>query len=288
MLGKSGLEPGPCLGTRVCVCFCVREVKSSRVTHEGRGQGRGPRSWPLRDLHQKQPVLCSFSGNILPPLILSHSLPPNQPSSGHAGTSWAAVKEAEKPSPKASSPWREPALKVSCPRYPHGPSLPGTPQLPEPVTCGRCHQPDDSHLPVCRARWGGARHPRGLLPQGGGERQALVLLSCGSLDLPGDAQAGPEAQGASPAGRGVGASEPPWTAEEAEPEPEPDQTQRIWGTLSKPHSPEAIGLTNSSARDGFHLLRKPRRTDTRRQGPEGRGRDASTGNYQTGIRSAFC
>lgn len=163
-------------------------------------------------------------------------------------TARATVKEAGTPSPRAvSSRVGASPRGRRCPRGgTRGPSPAGTPSFQSGRPTG------DGTRQTAFASLAGRTRP-GCSPRGGREA-GLAPLPCPAglgtfLEAHRTDQKPREPRGrvASP-----GASEPAWTAAEAK--PEPDQTQRrIWETLNKPHSPEDIVLTNSSAQNGFNL-----------------------------------
>lgn len=160
-------------------------------------------------------------------------------------TARATVKEAGTPSPRAVSQLPGSML----PQGWHTGPLPSRDPPPASRVGGPLAMaPARPHLPPLRAG------PGPTVPQGEAEKQAWllfrVLRAWGPSWRPTERTRSPREprrRVASP-----GASEPAWTAAEAK--PEPDQTQRrIWETFNKPHSPEDIVLTNSSAQNGFNL-----------------------------------
>lgn len=100
--------------------------------------------------HQKQPVPCSFSRNIFCFQITIFKTSHKKLD----GTSWATVKDTGESSPRATSPWESQHPKSAPPQMPTQPLTSRDPQLPEQATHWQCHQPDDIHLRVCRARLG--------------------------------------------------------------------------------------------------------------------------------------
>lgn len=194
--------------------------------------------------HQKQPVPCSFSRNIFCFQITIFKTSHKKLD----GTSWATVKDTGESSPRATSPWESQHPKSAPPQMPTQPLTSRDPQLPEQATHWQCHQPDDIHLPCVQGQ-------AGLFPEGRESRRPRSSsVSCGEGQRTFLETQRMDQKPREPRSRvaSTGTSEPAWTAVEAV--PEPDQAQRrIWETFNKPHSPEDIVLTNSSAQNGFNL-----------------------------------
>lgn len=149
----------------------------------------GPGTACLHEVRRKQSVLGSLSRN--PPrlpITIFKTIPGKL-----YGTAPATVKEAETPSPRAVSSrvGASPQGHRSPRGGTRGPSPAGTPasRAGDPMAM----PPARPHSPPVRAGPGPA------VPRGEAEKPDWLLLtvSCGSEDLPGGTQNGPEAQGAS-------------------------------------------------------------------------------------------